>query len=192
MRASLAAGLRRPGAQEPTWTRAAVLSGAGFMANIRGDYAESRRLLERGLSIRRALGDRHMVAGSLSNLGVVVYNYVNLERYRWEAKDALAPGSHRIVFDFDYDGLGFGLGGRGTLTVDGKVADAKQVRKTLPFLFPEDETFDVGVDTRTPIDDRDYQVPFRFQGKLVKLTVDLHPMQGTLAEIIEFKIKTRD
>jgi arylsulfatase len=55
-----------------------------------------------------------------------------------------------------------------------------------------DETFDVGVDTRTPIDDRDYQVPFRFQGKLVKLTVELHPMKGTLAEIIEFKLNTRD
>ena len=64
--------------------------------------------------------------------------------------------------------------------------------KTLPFLFPEDETFDVGVDTRTPIDDRDYQVPFRFQGTLVKLTVELHPMKGTLAEIIEFKLKTLD
>jgi arylsulfatase len=64
--------------------------------------------------------------------------------------------------------------------------------KTLPFLFPEDETFDVGVDTRTPIDDRDYQVPFRFQGKLVKLTVELHPLKGTLAQIIDFKWRTRD
>ena len=41
-------------------------------------------------------------------------------------------------------------------------------------------------------DDRDYQVPFRFQGKLVKLTVELHPLSGTLAQIIEFKLKTRD
>jgi hypothetical protein len=42
----------------------------------------------------------------------------------------------------------------------------KKMAKTLPFLFPEDETFAVGVDTRTPIDDNDYQVPFRFTGKL--------------------------
>jgi arylsulfatase len=123
---------------------------------------------------------------------VFVYNYVNVERFRWEAKDALAPGKHTLVFDFSYDGIGFGLGGRGTLKVDGKAVDAKTIPKTLPFLFPEDETFDVGVDTRTPIDDRDYQVPFRFQGKLVKLTVELHPIKGTLAQIIEFKIKTRD
>jgi Sulfatase len=80
----------------------------------------------------------------------------------------------------------------GTLKVDGKVVDAKRIPKTLPFLFPEDETFDVGVDTRTPIDDRDYQVPFRFQGKLVKMTVQLHPLRGTLAQIIDFKWRTRD
>ena len=37
-----------------------------------------------------------------------------------------------------------------------------------------DETFDVGVDTRTPVDDEDYQVPFRFTGKLDSLTVQLN------------------
>jgi arylsulfatase len=31
-----------------------------------------------------------------------------------------------------------------------------------------DETFDVGTDTGTPVDDKDYQVPFRFTGKLSK------------------------
>jgi arylsulfatase len=123
---------------------------------------------------------------------VFVYNYVNVERFRWEAKDALAPGRHTLVFDFAYDGIGFGLGGRGTLKVDSKVIESKRIPKTLPFMFPEDETFDVGIDTRTPIDDRDYQVPFRFTGKLNKLTVDLHPMSGTIAQIVEFKLKTRD
>jgi arylsulfatase len=59
-------------------------------------------------------------------------------------------------------------------------------------LLPEDETFDVGVDTRTPIDDRDYQVPFRFTGKLDKLTVELKPIKATIAQLMEFKWKTRD
>jgi hypothetical protein len=45
-----------------------------------------------------------------------------------------------------------------------------------PFL-PVDETFDVGVDTRTSVDEKDYQVPFRFNGKIDKLTFDLGPMQ---------------
>jgi arylsulfatase A-like enzyme len=123
---------------------------------------------------------------------IFVYNYVDVERYRWEGQQALTPGKHTLVFDFDYDGIGFGLGGRGTLKVDGAVVDSKTVPKTLPYLFPEDETFDVGVDTRTPIDDRDYQVPFRFQGKLDKLTVELRPIQGSLVQIVEFKLKTQD
>jgi arylsulfatase len=123
---------------------------------------------------------------------VFVYNFVNLERFRWEAKDTLVPGRHRLVFDFKYDGIGFGHGGSGMLTVDGKIVYEKKIPKTLPFLFPVDETFDVGVDTRSPIDDHDYQVPFRFTGKLVKLTVELHPMKGTVAQIVEFKMKTRD
>jgi hypothetical protein len=38
-----------------------------------------------------------------------------------------------------------------------------------------DETFDVGVDTRTGVDDGDYQVPFAFTGTIDKLTVALEP-----------------
>lgn len=50
----------------------------------------------------------------------------------------------------------------------------------------------IGIDTRAPIDDRDYQVPFRFTEKLVKLTAELNPIKGTLAQIIAFKWKARD
>jgi len=35
----------------------------------------------------------------------------------------------------------------------------------------------VGIDTRTPVDDKDYQVPFRFTGKLAKLTIRVGPEQ---------------
>ena len=51
---------------------------------------------------------------------VFIYNFLDLERFRWEGKDALAPGKHTIVFDFKYDGPGFGKGGTGVLKVDGK------------------------------------------------------------------------
>ena len=40
---------------------------------------------------------------------------------------------------------------------------------SIPFLMSIDETFDVGMDLRTPVDDKDYQVPFRFNGKIAKL-----------------------
>jgi arylsulfatase len=55
--------------------------------------------------------------------------------------------------------------------------DSKTIPHTTPFLMAIDETFDVGVDTRTPVDDRDYQVPFRFTGKINKLTCNLGATQ---------------
>ena len=123
---------------------------------------------------------------------VFVYNFVNIERFRWEGKKALAPGKHKLVFDFKYDGVGFGHGGTGTLIVDGKKIESKKIPKTMPFVFPEDETCDVRVDTRTLIDDRDYQPPIRFTGKLARLTVHMKPISGTIAQIIEFKWAERD
>ncbi len=39
-----------------------------------------------------------------------------------------------------------------------------------------DETFDIGGDTRTPVDDS-YQLPFRFTGTIDKLTYKLGPSQ---------------
>jgi arylsulfatase len=44
-----------------------------------------------------------------------------------------------------------------------------------------DETFDVGIDTRTPVDDS-YQLPFRFTGTINKLTVKLGPSQMSEAD----------
>jgi arylsulfatase len=41
-----------------------------------------------------------------------------------------------------------------------------------------DESFDVGIDTRTGVDDS-YKLPFRFTGKIDKLTFKLGPSQMT-------------
>jgi hypothetical protein len=66
-------------------------------------------------------------------------------------------------------------GGTGVLSVDGKEVARKAIPHTIPALMTIDESFDVGVDTRTGVDDNDYQPPFRFTGKLVKLTINLKP-----------------
>jgi arylsulfatase len=107
---------------------------------------------------------------------VFTYNLVDLARSRWEGKEPLSPGRHRIAFDFTYAGGGLGKGGLGVLAVDGKSVAEQRIEHTAPFIFQWDETFDVGIDTGTPVDDRDYQVPFRFNGTLEKLTVDLKPV----------------
>jgi hypothetical protein len=117
------------------------------------------------------------------------YNLLNLQQYRWEsgvgARDwlgsALQPGEHTIVFDFKYDGPGPGKGGTGVLTVDGKEFAHKTIPHTIPLLMSIDETFDVGVDTRTAVDDS-YNVPFRFTGTINKLTFNLGPEQLTPAD----------
>jgi len=100
-----------------------------------------------------------------------------LEQFRWEGPQALSPGKHTIVFDFKYDGPGVGKGGVGMLKVDGQVLATKRMARTIPFLLPIDETFDVGVDTRTSVNPKDYQVPFPFNGKIEKLTFKLGPME---------------
>ncbi len=49
-------------------------------------------------------------------------------------------------------------------------------------VFPLDNSgFDVGIDTRTPVDDS-YQLPFRFTGKIDKLTFKLGPSQMSAAD----------
>jgi arylsulfatase A-like enzyme len=110
---------------------------------------------------------------------VFIYNFADLERFRWQGQEALSPGKHTIVFDFTYDGPGFGKGGTGVLKVDNKEVATQKMPHTLGVLFTIDETFDVGVDSRTPVDDHDYQVPFRFTGKIDKLTFKLGPVQLT-------------
>jgi arylsulfatase len=97
-------------------------------------------------------------------------------------KDAIGPGKHTITFAFKYDGPGLAKGGDGTLSVDGKEVDKKTIPHTIPALMTIDESFDVGVDTRTGVDEKDYQPPFRFTGKLVKLTIKLEDPKRAAAD----------
>ena len=109
------------------------------------------------------------------------YNLLMLLQARWanDAAAPLAPGKHTIVFDFTYDGPGIAKGGTGVLKVDGQTIRTLLIPKTIPFLIPVDETFDVGVDLRTGVNDEDYLPPFHFNGKIDKLTFNLGPTQLT-------------
>jgi arylsulfatase A-like enzyme len=113
------------------------------------------------------------------------YNLLDLKHYRWEGGvgghdwlggDGLKPGRHTIVFDFKYDGPGAGKGGTGVMTVDGEELARLSVPHTIPFLMAIDESFDIGSDTRTAVND-DYKLPFHFTGTINKLTFKLGPSQ---------------
>jgi Sulfatase len=122
----------------------------------------------------------------LKSKPLFVWNLLDLERVRWESPQPLSPGKHTLVFDFEYEGEGLaslasgiggiGKGGVGVLKVDGKEVATQKMAHTIPLILQWDETFDVGADTGTPVDDQDYQVPFRFTGKLDKLTLQLKPV----------------
>jgi len=113
---------------------------------------------------------------------VFTWNLLQLERVKWQGKEALAPGKHTLEFEWKYANPGLGQGGTGTLKVDGKVVDSHPMPRSLPVGIGWVETFNVGVDTGTPVDDKDYQVPFPFTGKLNKLTIKLGPEELTPAE----------
>jgi arylsulfatase A-like enzyme len=123
---------------------------------------------------------------------VFTWNLVALERVKWQAKEALAPGKHTLEFDWKYDGPGLGKGGTGSLKVDGKVVESHPMPRSLPITNAWDEYFNVGVDTGTSVDDQDYQVPFRFTGKINKLTVKLAAPELSVAEKEKIEKTKRD
>jgi arylsulfatase len=141
----------------------------------------------------------------LNGKPVWLWNMVDLERLKWEGKDVLTPGKHTIEFDFVYDGLGAGTlafnnfsgvggSGTGTLKVDGQAVDTKKMPKTLPMILQWDESFDIGSDTLTGVNDADYQPPFPLTSKLSKLTVKLDRPQLSEADKarLEAAMKNKD
>jgi arylsulfatase A-like enzyme len=129
---------------------------------------------------------------------VFLWNLVDLKRIRWEAPQALSPGKHTVEFDFKYEGLGpgtlafnnlsgIGRGGTGVLKVDGKAVATQKMEHTLPFILQWDESLDIGSDTLTGVNDADYQPPFKFTGKIKKVTLTIDRPKLSPADIQKLK-----
>jgi len=125
---------------------------------------------------------------------VFLWNLIDLKRIKWEGPDALTPGKHTVEFDFKYDGLGIGTlafnnmsglagSGTGVLKVDGKEVQTIKMERTLPMILQWDESFDIGSDTLTGVNDADYQPPFTLTAKLNKLTIKVNRPQLSPADI---------
>ncbi len=125
---------------------------------------------------------------------VFLWNLVDLKRVKWEGPDALTPGKHTLEFDFKYDGLGLGtlafnnmsgLGrpGTGMLKVDGKEVQSITLPHTLPMILQWDESFDIGSDTLTGVNDADYKPPFPLTAKLNKLTIKVDRPKLTAEDV---------
>jgi arylsulfatase A-like enzyme len=126
-------------------------------------------------------------ASRMVNIGrgkpVFLYNLLNLKRTTWSGP-ALGAGKHTIVFDYKSDGPGLGKGGTGVLSVDGKEVARNSMEHGTPITFPEDESFDIGQDTRTGVAMLEYRydVPFKFTGKINKLTFNLESAPKVASE----------
>jgi len=116
------------------------------------------------------------VAGVGRGRPVFLYNLLNLKRTVWSGPE-LGPGRHTLVFEFTSAEPGLGKGGTGVLKVDGKEVARNTMENSTPITFPEDETFDIGSDTRTGVAMLEYRydVPFKFTGTINRLTFDLEP-----------------
>jgi hypothetical protein len=57
--------------------------------------------------------------------------------------------------------------------VDGKDVATQKMERTLPMILQWDESFDIGSDTLTGVNDADYQPPFTLTAKLNKLTIKI-------------------
>ena len=153
----------------------------------RWDWSRWKQRVGCGMLMLGSLWVVAVVSTAALHLGkgkaVFLYNLLDLKRTTWTGP-VLKAGTHTIRFDFKYNGPGFGKGGTGVLYVDGVEADRKSLEHTTPIMFPEDESFDVGLDTRTPVAllEYRYECPFRFTGKIDKLTFKLGSSQYTQAD----------
>lgn len=116
------------------------------------------------------------VGGIRRGKPVFMHNLLNLKRTVWAGPE-LGAGKHTIVFEYKPDEPGLGKSGKGVLSVDGKEVATNSMEHGTPVTFPEDETFDIGSDTRTGIAQVEfrYEPPFKFTGTIDKLTFNLEP-----------------
>ena len=79
------------------------------------------------------------------------YNLFGHEHFSFKSDTPLKSGHQSIEVLFAYDG-GFGAGGTVSLSVNGSEVSRGQITKTVPLVFSmSGETFDVGVDTGSPV-----------------------------------------
>ena len=117
---------------------------------------------------------------------VFVYNALDLERFRWEG--GIGGKSARTCWPSTQPASTRSCStSNTTVPAPARAAPAcsrsmarswrrRPMPHTIPMLMAIDETFDIGSDTRTGVDDG-YELPFRFTGKIDKLTFKLGPSQ---------------
>jgi len=97
-----------------------------------------------------------------------VYNFGGLERTPIGSAKALSAGKHTIRFEFMPDGPKPGMGGAGSLFVDGQLVAEGKIPKTMPYAYSADEGVDVGTDNETPVTEEYKERNNRFTGGVIE------------------------
>ena len=109
-----------------------------------------------------------------------VYNFLGAERPTFAAKDPLPKGRTQLVVNFAYDGGGIAKGGTISMTANGAKVAGGRLERTIPNQFTLGEGLDIGMDVGSPVDFT-YKLPFKFTGKIEKVTIDLLSPAGMAA-----------
>jgi hypothetical protein len=101
------------------------------------------------------------------------HNWFNEHRYR-VISDAPVPTGHSVLSaEIRVDDPGQpGTGGAVTLRAGEEVIGEGRFDQQVPFRFTVNETFDIGLNTVTPVSDQ-YVAPFRFTGEIRRVMVEI-------------------
>ena len=101
------------------------------------------------------------------------YNYLQQEVLTLKSRHRIV-GARGVAVRFEYSGKGRGQAAAITLSVDGQVVDKGTLTRSVPTLFTQDETMDVGLDRGTAVD-RAYRERqnFEFSGRIHSVTLVL-------------------
>jgi hypothetical protein len=102
------------------------------------------------------------------------YNWLGQNRYRITSSEPLPTGRSWIRVEFKYDGDSSASGGNVAMFLDDKKVGEGRVEMTMSARFSSDETFDIGLDTGSPVSDQ-YASPFRFDGAINRIEVAAGP-----------------
>jgi arylsulfatase len=100
-----------------------------------------------------------------------VYNAYG-SRYAIEGKREISAGSCRIAVEVSLDREERGSGGTVEILVNGEPLASGRLDKTVSRFYSYTETFDIGRETGSPVDDS-YQRPFTFTGNIDEVLFEL-------------------
>jgi arylsulfatase len=76
--------------------------------------------------------------------------------------------------------------------VNGKEVATKRMARTLPMILQWDESFDIGSDTLTGVNDEDYKPPFPLTATFNKLTIKVDRPQLSPADITRLEAAMKE